>query len=74
MGLDFLMGREERTEQIPPLCAAHTHWLATAPVSVSYESVRFSVREAISERQRRMSWITGLFSVRDSDVVQRDDN
>lgn len=67
MGLDFLMGREERTEQTP-LYEQHTRWLPTAVVTVSYESVPFSVREAISEWQRRTRWITGLLSVCDSDI------
>lgn len=45
------------------MSSTHTHWPPTAVVSVSYESVHFSVREAISEWQRRMRWITRLFSV-----------
>lgn len=55
---------ENRTN--PSLWAAHTQWLPTAVVS--YESVPFSVREAISEWQRRTRWITGLLSVCDSDI------
>lgn len=66
------MGREERTEQIPSLWAAHIYWLPTAVASVSYESVCFSAREAASERQRRMKQITGLFSVWNSDIEGRE--
>lgn len=50
------------------MSGTHTHWLPTAVVSVSYKSVRFSAREAISKWQRRMRWITGLFSVWDRDI------
>lgn len=57
---------ENRTN--PSLWAAHTRWLPTAVVTVSYESVPFSVREAISEWQRRTRWITRLLSVCDSDI------
>lgn len=71
VGLVFLMGREERTEQIPSLWAAHMPRLPTAVVSVSYESGRFSVREAISEWQRRMRRITQLFRGWDSNIEGR---
>lgn len=45
------------------MSSTHIHWLPTAVVSVSYESVCFSAREAMSVCQRRMKQITGLFSV-----------